>query len=110
MPTSKARLQVVTNPRVRTALERISAATGNSLGTIVREMIEEALPALEEMATALEAVPVSPGAALARMSRALELASADARQMGLELKGKSKTLVQQAARSKRLAQRKAARE
>ncbi len=109
--TPYKRLQVVTVPRVYDALKRISTASGDAMGTIVRQMLEEGLPALEEIAQALESVPKSPGAALARMSQTLERVGNDARQMGLELEGERKTLVQRAARhAKRQAARKAARE
>lgn len=111
MPTPYKRVQIVTVPRVYETLQRISNVTGEPLGGIVRQMLEEGLPALEEMASALEAVPKSPGEALARMSQTLERVGADVRQMGLELEGERKTMVQRAARhAKRQALRKAARE
>lgn len=109
--TPYKRLQIVTVPRVYAALKRISVASGDPMGTIVRQMLEEGLPALEEIADALESVPKSPGAALARMSQTLERAGNEARQMGLELESEGKTLVQRATRhAKRQAARKAARE
>ena len=111
MPTPHMRVQVVTVPRVYKALRRISEATGDPMGAIVRQMLEEGLPALEEVAEALEHIPKSPGEAVARMSQTLARVGADARQMGLELEGEHKTLVQRAARqAKRKALRKAARE
>lgn len=111
MPTPNKRVQIVAVPRVYETLRRISAVTGEPLGGIVREMLEEGLPALEEMASALEAVPKSPAQALAQMSKTLERVGSDARQLGLELEGESKTLVQRATRhAKRQAARKAARE
>ena len=69
--TPYQRLQVVTIPPVRAALERISAVTGDRMGTIIRDYLEAALPGLEAMADALEMVPKNPGEALARMSRTL---------------------------------------
>lgn len=112
--TPYKRLQVVTIPPVRAALERVSAASGVAMGTIVREFLEESLPALESMADALEMVPKSPGEALARMSRTLEETTANARQMGLELERQQATLLQKATKkakvAKRAARKKAARE
>jgi hypothetical protein len=111
MAAQHPRIGVITVPRVRSALERISAVTGTPMGTIVREMLEQALPALNQMADALEAVPKNPGEALAKMAKVLEQASVDTAQMGLELGEESKTLVQRAKRKARQeARRKAARE
>lgn len=111
MPTPHKRVQIVTAPRVYATLQRISAVTGDPLGGIVRNMLEEALPALEMMADALESIPKSPAEALAKMSQVVAQASYDARQLGLELSDERKTIVQRAARhAKRQAARKAARE
>lgn len=110
--TPHQRIQVITVAPVRSALERISAATGQRMGTIVREFLEEALPALESMADALEMVPKSPGEALARMSRTLSEATANAQQLGLDLDQK-RTSIQKAVRKekagKKLAAKKARR-
>ena len=111
MAATHPRIGVVTAPRVRAALERISSVTGTPMGTIVREMLEQALPVLEQMADALEMVPASPGAALAKMAHSLDEAQAEAAQMSLELGNESKTLLQRAQRKARMDQRrKAARE
>lgn len=99
--TPYKRVQVVTIPPVYDCLQRISAATGDPMGRVVRQMLEESLPALRGMAEALEAVPRSPGEALARMSKTLDSAMADARQLGLALDEKQRTLVQQATRHAR---------
>lgn len=106
MPTPFYRVQVVTVPPVRAALERISKAAGVPMGSIVRDFLEESLPALESMADALEMVPKSPGEALARMSRTLQETTANARQMGLELDQQA-TLLQRATKNARTAKRKA---
>jgi plasmid stability protein len=94
MPSPHARLQIVTIPPVRTQLERIAAATGQSMGSIVREMLEEMLLGLEAMADALELVPKSPGEAMARMSKGLDDAVSGAKQVQLDLGIEKPTLVQ----------------
>lgn len=105
--TPYQRLQVVTIPPVRAALERISAVTGDRMGSIVREYLEAALPGLEAMADALEMVPKNPGEALARMSRTLSDAVGDAQQQGLFLDEK-RTELQKAVRKHKAAKRAAA--
>jgi hypothetical protein len=105
--TPHQRLQVITIPPVRSALERISAVTGDRMGSIVRQFLEEALPALEAMADALELVPKNPGEALARMSRSLKDAQTNAYQMGLAL-GDQQTLVRKVRRKEKAEAKKAA--
>lgn len=111
MPSPHKRVQIVAVPRVYETLRRISACTGEPLGGIVRQMLEEGLPALEGMADALEAVPRSPAEAVARMIGTVQKATAEAQQLGLELEGEQRSMVQRAARhAKSQARRKAARE
>lgn len=98
--TPHKRLQVITIQPVRSALERISAVTGSSMGSIVRDFLEEAVPGLEAMAEALEMVPKSPGEALARMSRALNEAQVYAQQTSFDLDEK-RTLIEKAVRKQK---------
>lgn len=63
------RIQVTLAPEVMAILDRVSQLTGQGKGTIVSEMMVEALPMLQAMVSALEVVKSAPRDAQAMMNR-----------------------------------------
>lgn len=63
------RVQVTLSPEVMAVLDEISALTGQGKGTLVSELVTEALPALVATKEAIELVKQSPRDAQALMAR-----------------------------------------
>ena len=63
------RIQVTLPPEVMAVLDQVSQLTGQGKGTIVSEMMVEALPMLRTMVTAIEVVKSAPRDAQAMMNR-----------------------------------------
>lgn len=63
------RIQVTLSPEVMAALEEISSLTGQGKGTLVSELVTEALPALQAAVQALRVVKEAPREAQQLLTR-----------------------------------------
>ena len=90
MPTSpQNRIHVTLTPDLKRALMDLYALTGQRPATIVRGLLVEAVPALQEMASAIRrAQEGAPREAVDQMLQHLEREVTAARQLGLELRQK----------------------
>lgn len=87
------RYSIVLSPLAKSALVRLGNATGKASAAIVSEMVEEAVPMLEKLADAAEAVKAKRGEALQDVAIAIAEAQVRAAQASVD--------VQRAARGKR---------
>lgn len=60
MPATQPRLQITPSPHSHLLLERLSKITGKGKATIIRELLDEASPALEMMLAAFEQIDKTP--------------------------------------------------
>lgn len=60
MPAARPRLHVTPSEGVHRLLERLSKITGKGQATLVRELLDEASPALEQMLEAFEQLAKRP--------------------------------------------------
>lgn len=68
MPTHHRRLHVTLTPELSEVLERLSAAVGQPMASLVRGLLLDALPVLQEMAGALELANTKPREAVDAMT------------------------------------------
>lgn len=90
MPTApKNRMHVTLTPDLKRVLGELQALTGKRPATTVRELLVEAVPALQAMAQAIRrAQEGAPREAVDQMLAVLDREVAEARQLGLGLKAK----------------------
>jgi len=77
MPATSPRLSITVPDHTHAALKRLSAAQGRPLGALVREYLEMATPALEELAGAMEMMRAAQDAARSELATSLTDAQAD---------------------------------
>ncbi len=77
MPTEKRRLQISLSDQLADTLDHLAALQGVSRASIVSDVMEEAQPTLQRVATALETVRKLPAEALGEFHRSLDAASGD---------------------------------
>ena len=65
------RVMISVSPKGRKALERLAIATGKPMSTVAGELIEEAAPMLEALASAAESVKAKKADAYQSVSQAL---------------------------------------
>lgn len=85
MPAITPRMQVTPTATTYRLLQRISELTGKAPATVTRELLDEAIPALEEMIGALEMLKTRPQQAMRAVDRMLEGAMMGAAQARLDL-------------------------
>lgn len=93
MPTKFRRLMLTLDPPLDAALARVSALMGKPQATICRELMSEAIPALDAMAKALEQARTQPKHAVAGMVDMLERKVAEASGVATEARQLSMRLV-----------------
>lgn len=93
MPTKFRRLMLTLDPPLDTALARVSALLGKPQATICRELMIQAIPALDAMADALEKASTQPRQAVAGMVDLLERKVSEASGVASEARQMSMTLV-----------------
>ena len=85
MPAARPRMHVTPSESVHALLGELSRLTGKPPATIVRELLDEAVPALEGSVEALRMLKDRPQAAMQAVDRMLEGAMQDATQARLDL-------------------------
>jgi len=83
----KKRLLVTVGDRGRRACERLAAASGKPLATVVGELVDEAAPMLEALASSMEAMREKKGDAYRAVSLALAKTQLSAAQLAVDLHG-----------------------
>lgn len=101
MPTKFRRLMLTLDPPLDVALERVSALLGKPQATICRELMIQAIPALDAMAEALERAKTQPRQAVAGMVEHLERKAAEAAGLAAETRQMTMTLVDIPKRGRR---------
>lgn len=76
MPTTKPRITITLTERQHEVLRSLSASSGQSMSAYVVEFLEMALPTLERMAVAMQAISNSKGAQLGQIRDQLDQAQA----------------------------------
>lgn len=74
MPTAKPRITVTLEPRAHEVLTRLSAAGGESMSSLITQLLYAALPSLERVVVVLERAQTAPKEALAGLTAAVERA------------------------------------
>lgn len=74
MPTANPRLQITVTRPTRDVLARIAAVTKRPASKVVTEILDEALPALEQMARTMEALKASADSFGSNVRRRLTIA------------------------------------
>lgn len=85
MPAARPRMHVTPSISVHALLGQLSRLTGKPPATIVRELLDEAIPALETSVEALQMLKDRPQAAMQAVDRMLDDAMRGATQARLEL-------------------------
>ena len=85
MPTIEKRLSITPSPTSGPLLRELSKLTGKSPATIVRELLDEAAPALKETVDALRMVKSRPDKAIAAFQRMAAQAHSDLAQLQLDI-------------------------
>jgi hypothetical protein len=88
MPTKKPRIMVNVDPRTHEAIVELAKLRNVSHARIVRELLEESTPLLEEVARALRLAETAPQRAMAHLAKVSGQAVTDLIQAGLELRPK----------------------
>ena len=85
MPTIEKRLTVTPSPTVGPILRELSQLTGKAPAAIVRELLDEAAPAMKEVADALKIAKRRPQQAIAAFQRMATQAHSDLAQLQLDI-------------------------
>ena len=85
MPASRPRMHVTPSESVHALLAEMQRLTGKPPATIVREFLDEAVPALETAVEALRMLKERPQAAMQAVDRMLDTAMLGAAQARLDL-------------------------
>ena len=85
MPAARPRMHVTPSETVYRLLQAISKATGTPPATLVRELLDEAVPALETTLEAIRLVKNRPAEAQAAMARLSAMAINQLTQAQLDL-------------------------
>ena len=85
MPAARPRMHVTPSETAYKLLQELSALTGDGMATIVRELLDEAVPALETAVLAIREVKRRPDQAQAAMARLATTAIRDLTQAQLDL-------------------------
>lgn len=85
MPATTPRMQVTPTRTTYMLLRELSELTGKAPATITRELLDEAIPALETAVEAMRMLKERPGAAMQAVDRMLDGAMAHAAQARLDL-------------------------
>lgn len=85
MPAARPRMHVTPSETVHKLLQELSALTGDGMATIVRELLNEAVPALETAVFAIREVKRRPDQAQAAVARLATTAIRDLTQAQLDL-------------------------
>lgn len=85
MPAARPRMHVTPSETVYRLLQELSALTGDAPATVVRELLDEAVPALETAVAALQELKRRPEQAQAAMARLANTAIRDLTQAQLDL-------------------------
>ena len=85
MPAARPRMHVTPSETVYRLLQELSALTGDAPATVVRELLDEAVPALETAVAALQELKRRPEQAQAAMARLATTAIRDLTQAQLDL-------------------------
>ena len=85
MPTIEKRLTVTPSPTVGPILRELSKLTGKAPAAIVRELLDEAAPAMKEVADALKIAKKRPQEAIAAFQRMASQAHGDLAQLQLDI-------------------------
>lgn len=72
MPTKNPRLSVVMSPSLAATLAALSDATGNSVSSLVRDLLEQTEPALQRMVQLVNAAKQAKGAIGSGVGQALD--------------------------------------
>lgn len=80
------RVSITATPELDHVLGRIAAGTGTGKATFVREWLLDALPQLEQLATAIELAKSGNVDAFAIMAQVVRDASSEADQLSLDIK------------------------
>lgn len=83
--TIEKRINVTPSPTVGPLLRELSRLTGKGPATLIREMLDEAVPALVETVAALKLIKRRPEAAQAALARVANRAQMDLAQAQLDL-------------------------
>lgn len=78
MPTTKPRLAITITPRTREALARIARAARRPASGVVRDLLDEATPTLEQIASTMEALKAQTEGFRDQMRRKLSAAERSA--------------------------------
>ena len=85
MPAARPRMQVTPSETSYRLLQELSALTGQAPATLTREMLDEAVPALEMMVMAMRDMKKRPDQVRAAMDRVSTRAIRDLSQAQLDL-------------------------
>ena len=85
MPAARPRMHVTPSENVHALLGEVSRLTGKPPATIVRELLDEAVPALEASVEALRMLKNRPMQAMQAVDRMLDTAMLGAAQARLDL-------------------------
>lgn len=77
MPTSKPRLTITLDPHAYEVLSRLSAASGQSMSSVVVDILGVAIPSLERVVVVLERASTAPREVLDGVAAAVERAERD---------------------------------
>ena len=78
MPTAKPRITVTLEPHAHEVLSRLSRVGGDSMSTLVTQLLDVALPSLERAVVVLERAAAAPQEARAGLAAALDRAEREA--------------------------------
>lgn len=92
MPTLKPRIIVTLEPADKAALDELAEVLGASVSSIVRELIQEAVPAFAKTVMVIRQAKTSPAAAFDQMADFMAGVQFQAAQAQLEIQDKKKTL------------------
>jgi predicted DNA-binding protein len=87
--TSLPRLQVTIDPELGAVLKALSELRGKPQASIIRELMLEAVPALEEVVGALRLAQTSPQEAIARMVKMADASVVEVNQATLPFRRKT---------------------
>lgn len=85
MPAARPRMQVTPSDKGYRLLQELSKLTGKAPATIVRELLDEAAPALEMTLEAARTIAARPEQAQAAVARLIDLANTAIAQASLDL-------------------------
>ncbi len=85
MPSEKPRLMLTLTPEVKASLEAFTAATGKPSATFISEILEQAVPLIEQLTEAALAAKGQRAEALDMLLRPLAQTQIEAGQLALKL-------------------------